>query len=730
MRRAQLLLLCGCLLVLTGLSLTSSVPTAAQGGPTATQMPTTTPPAPVTDPVGQPPVFLANYYESWVNSPHADVKAEAFVHWNAEQKIPTTCSTCHATAGYLDFLGADGSTAGKVDLEAPVGGVVNCDACHAPAAIALQTVKFPSGVEVGDMGDSTRCIVCHSGRASTVQVNAALENAGLLEDPNKVSDSLRFINIHYYAAAASLYGSEAKGGYEYEGKKYQMRFFHVEGYSTCASCHNPHTLELKVEECATCHEGVKSVEDLRNIRMQGSLSDYDGDGNIVEGINAEIEGMQAQLMKAMQLYATNVAKSPIVYSATAYPYFFVDTNANGTLDEGEADGKNSYKSFTAHLERAAYNYQMSVKDPGGYAHNAAYHLELMYDSIEALNGELGGSAMDMSALVRNDPGHFDATAEAFRHWDEDGEVPGSCAKCHTSGGLAVFLKNNTNIAMKPSTSLQCSTCHDKIPEFTLMKSAEVTFPSGSKVTFGEDSSDNLCLNCHQGRESTVSVDRAITSAKVGDDEVSEKLTFRNIHYFAAGASLFGTDVKGAYEYEGKTYNGRNMHDEGVQVCSDCHDAHALTLDFETCADCHDGDTPQDIRGEDTPDYDGDGDTTEGVAGEIATMKEALLKQIYVYAGKTAGAAIVYSPASHPYWFIDTNGNGEAEADEIKGDNRYVTWTPRLLRAAYNYQFSSKDPGQFAHNAKYIVQVLYDSLESIGGAEAVAGLTRAEVTASN
>ena len=60
-----------------------------------------------------------------------------------------------------------------------------------------------------------------------------------------------FRNIHYYAAAATLYGTEVKGGYEYEGKLYDAKFDHVEGRDTCVGCHDPHTLKVKVEECAT-----------------------------------------------------------------------------------------------------------------------------------------------------------------------------------------------------------------------------------------------------------------------------------------------------------------------------------------------------------------------------------------------------------------------------------------------------------------------------------------------
>ena len=78
----------------------------------------------------------------------------------------------------------------------------------------------------------------------------------------------------------------------------------------------------------------------------------------------------------------------------------------------------------------------------------------------------------------------------------------------------------------------------------------------------------------------------------------------------------------------------------------------------------------------------------------------------VYAGLQAYATahpdaddIVYDSHSHPYWF-DNEGED------------YSTWTPRLLRAAYNYQYALKDPGGFAHNNKYVGQALYDNLEDM------------------
>ncbi len=685
---------------------------------------------PSDDPLGEPPTFLAGFYEAWVNSPHADVEAEAFVHWDAEGEVPESCATCHTTPGYQDFLGADGSEAGTVDAPAPIGSVINCDACHNQVASSLTAVSFPSGVEITDLGESARCMVCHQGRASANSVNAKLEELGLTEEPNTISAELGFINIHYYAAAASLYGYDVHGGYEFDGLGYQKKFRHVEGIDSCTDCHSPHTLEVRVNSCATCHEGVESVEDVLNIRMAGSMVDYDGDGDVEEGIAGEISTLQETLYATIQAYASEVAGAPIIYDEHAYPYFFYDPDGNGAVDEGEAIFDNAYKSFTPLLLKAAYNYQVSKKDPGGYVHNAKYHIELLYDSITVLNEQLSQVA-DTSAMQRDDAGHFNSTGEPFRHWDADGEVPGSCAKCHTAEGLPTYLHNNANIAVEPSDSLACSTCHNSIPEFTVYEVEEVTFPSGARLSFRSGKENNLCLNCHQGRESTTSVNRVINAAGVGDDEVTDKLTFRNVHYFAAGATLFGGDAQGGYQYEGKEYVGQFEHESPINSCTDCHDQHALTLQVSRCTECHeDVSTVEDVQliraeadGVDAVDYDGDGDTDEPVADEIATLRDALLPLIQAYATETTGAGIVYESHSHPYWFIDTNANGVADPEEVNGDNRFVAWTPNLLRAAYNYQYVQKDPGAFAHNADYILQLLYDSLESIGGPDAVASFNR-------
>jgi hypothetical protein len=102
-----------------------------------------------------------------------------------------------------------------------------------------------------------------------------------------------------------------------------------------------------------------------------------------------------------------------------------------------------------------------------------------------------------------------------------------------------------------------------------------------------------------------------------------------------------------------------------------------------------------------------------------------MKAIRVYGAEKLGAPIAYNEAVYPYWFIDTNEDGTSDTAEAVFTNRYVLWSPRLLRAAYNYQFAHKDPGGFVHNPKYLIQAAYDSLSDLGQAVSVdmAGLVR-------
>jgi len=684
------------------------------------------------DPLGTPPTFLRDIYDAWTTSAHADAASEPFKHWDTteDKMVPADCARCHSTTGYRDFVGADKSEAGKVDKPAPIGTVINCDACHSQQASHLTEVTFPSGVTISNLGASARCMVCHQGRASMNTVNDSITKAELTDKLDQVSDKLRFINIHYFAAAASLYGGEVHGGYEYAGQKYQMRFLHTEGYTACTNCHDQHTLKVKVSECGACHKGVKTEADLEKIRMNGSKTDYDGDGNVKEGIKGELDGLREKLLAAMQAYGKDVSKVAITYSPDAYPYFFIDTNGNGKTDKDEAVSANAYNGWTGRLLQAAYNYQVTVKDPGAFAHNAKYHIELLFDSITSLNSALA-APIDVSTAHRNDPGHFDSTVEPFRHWDAQGEVPGSCAKCHTAGGLQVFLKNGAAIASAPSQSLSCSTCHDNIGKFTVYATKEAVFPSGAKVSFGEGEPANLCLNCHQGRESTVSIDAAIKASGAGPGEVSDKLAFRNVHYFAAGATLFGGDVQGGYQYAGKKYVGRNMHVEKFDTCTECHDVHALTVQVKGCTECHKSvrteadllSIRKEAKDAKPVDYNGNGSTDEPIAAEIKTLYDDLLGRIQAYGADKLDKAIAYNPASYPYWFNDLNKNGQVDPDEANAKNAYATWTPNLLRGTYNYQYVTKDPGAFAHNPNYVLELLYDSIESLGGADAVAKYVR-------
>lgn len=699
----------------------------------------TVPAAPTPQPPGVP------YLEEWEKGPHSQAEMEAFVHWDEDdpKEVPNNCAQCHTTTGYIEFV-----ETGAVAKGQPTGQVITCDACHNPAASVLSEVTFPSGVVISGLGGEARCMVCHQGRESKVSVDKKLEEykasdpAAADKVPAPVNDRpMGFSNIHYKAAAATLYGGQAMSGYQYDGKIYDFKNSHVEQADTCLECHDSHTGEVQVATCQNCHgEQVKAAADLPKIREFTSAKDYDGDGSNTEPILGEITGLQEALFKTIQNYAKEVAGAEIKYDEATYPYFL------------DADGK-GYSKWTPRLLKAAYNYQFSLKDTGQYAHHPKYNIQLLFDSIEDLNAAAGlKTKTDQSKMSRDDYGHFDGASMAFRDWDDSGIVPATCAKCHSATGLpqifanpgATIVTDPTNkalsaLAQPVSNGFQCATCHneEKWPERYF--SASVKFPSGKSAWFA-DADANLCMNCHQGRQSKASVDSYLEGLGANEkpDEVAKDkdgkpaISFRNPHYYAAGATLLGTEVQGGYEYDEQKYSGRTTHPAVPPTtdlsCLSCHNPHTLKLLTESCTTCHAGVTSlEEVRKPgDTVDYDGDGDTKEGFAGELEGMQEILWASIAKYAKDTAKVAIAYDAHAYPYFFIDKNGNGKADAEEAVRENSYNAFTPKLLKAAYNYQWVSKDPGAFAHNFTYANQLLYDSIKDLGGD--VAKLKRADVVA--
>ncbi len=338
--------------------------------------------------VSQDASDLAKLTEEWLASPHGDYKSLSFTYWNKDGEVPVACAACHSQPGFIDGLGADGSTAGVVDHPAAINAPIGCASCHTSTAHALDSVAFPSGVTVQGLGASAVCTVCHQGRQSGDNLLKATQGI----DDDTVSPDLAFLNVHYGFAAAVMHGAEVRGGFHYPGKTYVGRLAHVPSANTCVACHDSHTTQVAMDGCLSCHRGV---EDSRDIRTRHG--DFDGDGNAAGGIHAEIVGLQKQLHAAIQSYGLAVAKAPIGYADGTFPYFFNDTNADGQISADEAIFPNRYQSWTPRLLMAAYNYQVAKKDPGGFVHNPTYLLQLLYDSLDSLSQRVD---LDMAALRR------------------------------------------------------------------------------------------------------------------------------------------------------------------------------------------------------------------------------------------------------------------------------------------------------------------------------------------
>lgn len=306
--------------------------------------------------------------------------------------------------------------------------------------------------------------------------------------------------------------------------------------------------------------------------------------------------------------------------------------------------------------------------------------------------------------------HADHSSLSFTYWNKDGAVPENCSACHSEPGFLDFIGADgtpEGIVDHPAainSVISCASCHTSNAH--RLDSAEL--PSG--VMLEGLGANATCTICHAGRASGDTV--AAATENIDMDVVSADLGFINVHYGIAAAVMQGGEGRSGFHYPGRRYVGPFRHVPGADTCVACHDVHTTKVETENCLSCHRGVKElADIRMRHA-DFDGDADNSGGIRTEIMGLHAKLNDAIQIYASGIAGTPIGYSKGAFPYFFTDTNGDGEISQDEAVFPNRYQSWTPRLLKAAYNYQIAAKDPGAYVHNPAYILQLLHDSLESL------------------
>ena len=222
-----------------------------------------------------------------------------------------------------------------------------------------------------------------------------------------------------------------------------------------------------------------------------------------------------------------------------------------------------------------------------------------------------------------------------------------------------------------------------------------------------------------------------------------EISASDAHYDSGAATRFGSDAgngtNGMGIWYGQTaddYVGFDEHNptaagstpDEMSKCTFCHMGPDYSHSFRPeeifaaqCASCHtevSGTNLEEIRKDDAGtavDYDGDTDLLEPIKDEIESFKDALVAEMAIYgsafyrdAGTHAGTHDVVYNESQDRWYVDEDDSG----DYTSGDTRWRKWDEHFSRALYNLAFLHDEPGYYAHNPKYVLQLLYDTIDNL------------------
>ena len=348
--------------------------------------------------------------------------------------VPTTCARCHSSRGLRRLPGRrqHRPRAGWTTRQRRES-VVRCATCHTPAAETLTAVTFPSGAKVTGLGAEATCMTCHQGRASGADVDKVIADAR--SRCRRGHGRRRPMRVHQHPllpGGGHALRRPGQGRLSVRRRRSTTPASATWTASTPASAATTRTrTQARWDACATCHPGVKDLPTRATSGMMSSRNrDYDGDGNRDRGhLPRARRAARRSCSQAIARYGVE-KNGPLCYGEHASLLVQGHQRQRGHAAPRRQCRANGYKRWTPRLPKAAFNYQMASKDPGAFAHNAKYIMQLLYDSTTDVNERLVVK-IDLARPVRGDPATSTAPARPPATGTANEAVHASCSRCHS-----------------------------------------------------------------------------------------------------------------------------------------------------------------------------------------------------------------------------------------------------------------------------------------------------------
>lgn len=286
------------------------------------------------------------------------------------------CQQCHTNEGFIEYV-ETGKVEGYVNYPSQIG----CFTCHAPHETGDFSVRVAKPVTLADgsvfnAGEGNLCANCHQARRAGTAIVVATP-------ANKV---LSHWGAHHGPQTDLVNGTNA---FQNPAKSYSSSPHKMALKDSCVDCHmnlpegryslspevgghsfriggDVHGAEkLNVAACATCHKDIKQVrgEEIFDLKAK---ADYDNDGS-VEYFQMEVEGLLERLVNS---HGTGELQklNPPMYKA-----------------DGSWGATSSTRERSIVEMAALYNYKLIEEDRSLGVHNGVYIVQILMDSIEALN---------------------------------------------------------------------------------------------------------------------------------------------------------------------------------------------------------------------------------------------------------------------------------------------------------------------------------------------------------